>query len=277
MKAWQSEGGEAAATGTGVRIWVINLDRAPERWARVCAQLDRLGLPYERLPAVDARQFTPQQRALLDEATYRRRHGMSPLGGELGCYLSHVQAMQCLLASDAAAALVLEDDVLLTERLPAALDGLMRHPHRWDMVKMSAVHSGTPQPVLEVAPGQHLSVMLSRCTGSSAYLMNRRAAQAYAAGLLPMTLPYDHVFDQGWTFGLKVRLLTPTPCVHDEETASTIGTPAGQPSRKFPWWKRGSTYAYRLRNEFARLRYGLTETGRERRQGSAGRPVSPPA
>jgi hypothetical protein len=41
-------------------------------------------------------------------------------------------------------------------------------------------------------------------------------------GLLPMSLPYDHVFDQGWRFGLKVRLVTPTPCGHDEEIATTI-------------------------------------------------------
>jgi glycosyl transferase, family 25 len=243
---------------------VINLDRAPERLARITGQLGRLGLPFERLPAVDARAFTPDQQAALDVAAYRRKHGMEPLGGELGCYLSHVEAMRRLLASRADFALVLEDDVLLTERLPAALSGLMQHVARWDMVKLSAVHSGTPQPVLEVAPGQQLAVMLSRCTGSSAYLVNRRAAEAYARGLLPMSLPYDHVFDQGWRFGLKVRLLTPTPCIHDEDTASTIGTPASAPSRKFPWTKRLPTYAYRVGNEWRRLMYGLRETRRER-------------
>jgi glycosyl transferase, family 25 len=248
-----------------LQTWVINLDRAPERLARVSAQLERLGLKFERLPAVDARAFTPAQQALLDVPNYRRKHGMEPLPGELGCYLSHVEVMRRLLASTAQFALVLEDDVLITERLPAALQGLLAHAQRWDMVKLSAVHSGTPQPVLEVAPGQQLAVMLSRCTGSSAYLINRRAAQAYLDGLLPMQLPYDHVFDQGWTFGLKVRLLTPTPCVHDEDTASTIATPGNGPSRKFRWTQRGATYAYRLRNEWRRLMYGLTQTWRERR------------
>ncbi len=249
---------------------VINLDRAPERLARITGQLGKLtefgqeGLPFERLPAVDARAFTPEQQAALDAPAYRRKHGMEPLGGELGCYLSHVEAMRRLLASGADFALVLEDDVLVTERLPAALRGLMRHASRWDMVKLSAVHSGTPQPVLEVAPGQHLAVMLSRCTGSSAYLINRRAAQAYARDLLPMSLPYDHVFDQGWRFGLKVRLLTPTPCMHDEDTASTIGAPAGTPLRKFHWTRRFPTYAYRIGNEWRRLLYGLRERRRER-------------
>jgi glycosyl transferase family 25 len=242
---------------------VINLDRAPERLARINAQLQALDLPYTRLPAVDACALQPGQRAALDEAAYRRRHGMKPVLGELGCYLSHVEAMRRFLATDASFALVLEDDVLLHDSLPAVLRGLMANPRRWDMVKLSAVHSGTPQRVLELAPGHDLAVMLSRCTGSSAYIVNRRAAQAYAQGLLPMSLPYDHVFDQGWRFGLKVRLVTPTPCGHDSEIASTIVAPPGT-SRKFKWTQRLPTYAYRLGNELRRLGYGLTQTLRER-------------
>ena len=199
-----------------LQTWVINLDRAPDRLERISMQLQRLGLPFTRLPAVDARALTADQRAALDEAGYRRKHGMAPLPGELGCYLSHLEALRLFLAGQAEFTLILEDDVLLHDSLPAVLHGLLRHADRWDMVKLSAVHSGTPQPVLEVAPGHWLAVMLSRCTGASAYLVNRRAAQAYVEGLLPMQLPYDHVFDQGWRFRLKVRLVTPTPCGHDE-------------------------------------------------------------
>ncbi len=252
---------------TGVQTWVINLDRAPDRLARVSAQLQRLRLPFTRLAAVDARALTPEQHAALDEAAYRRKHGMSPVLGELGCYLSHVAVMRAFLASDAAFALVLEDDVLLKDSLPAVLQGLVLRADRWDVVKLSAVHRGTPMPYLEVAPGHQLAVMLSRCTGSSAYLMNRRAAEAYLrepCGLLPMQLPYDHVFDQGWRFGLKVRLVTPTPCGHDEAIASTIGTSAGT-TRKFHWTRRLPAFAYRLENEWRRLLYGLRETRRERR------------
>ena len=248
----------------GMRTWVINLDRAPDRLARVSGRLQALGLPWTRLPAVDARSLSPEQRASLDEPAFCRKHGMTPLLGELGCYLSHVQAMQLFLASEAEFALVLEDDVLLQDSLPAVLHGLMAHPARWDVAKLSAVHRGTPVPYLEVAPGHQLAVMLSRCTGSSAYLMNRRAATAYAQGLLPMSLPYDHVFDQGWRFGLKFRLVTPTPCGHDESIASTIVAPPG-PGRKFHWTRRLSAYAYRLGNEWQRLLYGLRQAWLERR------------
>jgi glycosyl transferase, family 25 len=246
--------------------WVINLDRAPERLERISAQLQRLQLPFTRLSAVDARRFTPQQAAQLDEAAYRRKHGMTPVPGELGCYLSHVEVMRAFMASGAQAALVLEDDVKLHDTLPAVLRGLLAHPARWDMVKLSAVHRGTPVPVLPLAPGHQLAVMLSRVTGSSAYLMNRTAAAAYLdprRGLLPMQLPYDHVFDQGWRFGLKVRLVTPTPCGHDDQVASTIGVSAGT-TRKFHWTRRLPAFAYRLGNEGRRLGHGLMNAWREK-------------
>jgi glycosyl transferase, family 25 len=244
---------------------VINLDRAVERRARITASLLQLGLAWTRLPAVDARQLSVAQRAALDTAAYQRKHGMTPLDGELGCYLSHVEAMERFLASDAEFALILEDDVLPGGQLPAVLQALMAHPQRWDMVKLSAVHSGTPVPVLGLTETHRLAVMLSRCTGSSAYLVNRSAAAAYRDGLLPMSLPYDHVFDQGWRFALKVRLVTPPPCTHDEGIASTIVSAPGSQPRKFHWTRRWATYGYRIGNEWRRLRYGLSETWHERR------------
>jgi glycosyl transferase family 25 len=218
-------------------------------------------LAWTRLAAVDARALTPEQRAALDESAYCRKHGKTPVLGELGCYLSHVEVMRAFLASDFEFALVLEDDAQLKPSLPAVLQALLEHTRRWDVAKLSAVHSGTPVRVLPLAEGHWLAVMLTRCTGSSAYVMNRRAAEAYARGLLPMSLPYDHVFDQGWRFRLKYRLVTPTPCGHDEEIASTITAPA---TRKFHWAKRFPAYRYRLGNELKRVSYGLVSAWQEK-------------
>lgn len=246
-----------------IRTYVINLDRSPQRMASLAPQLAAIGLDYERVSAVDAQQMSPEERALLDQATYERRHGMLPLPGELGCYLSHLKVMRLFLASPAEFAVILEDDVLLTPQLPAAMAGLAACPQRWDMVKLSGIHSGTPQKVLEVAPGQWLSVMLSRCTGSSAYMLNRRAAEVYLAKILPMCLPYDHVFDQGWRLGLKVRLMSPTPCLHDNGAPTTIVSSHGR-KRKFPWQRRLPAYGYRIRTELARVAHGLISWASER-------------
>jgi glycosyl transferase family 25 len=219
-----------------LHTWVINLDRAPQRLARIGVRLDALGLSWTRFSAVEGKLVPPgEQAALLDRAGFERLHGMTPSLGELGCYLSHVRVMQAFLAGPHEFALILEDDVRPTAALPEVLQRLVAARERWDMVKLSAIHSGSP--------------------GSSAYLVNRAAAQRYAEQLLPMQLPYDHAYDRGWVYGLKVRRVFPEVCVHDDQVESTIGNPG--PSRKFVWWRRWGTYGHRLRTELARLGYGL--------------------
>ena len=235
---------------------VINLDRCPERLADIGNRLRALGLDFERVVAVDAQQLDDQSRAQLDAEAYRRKHGKEPIWGELGCYLSHVRAMQQLLGSQHEYALILEDDVGFTDVFKGALAGLLACPQAWDMVKLSGSHSGTPVAVRALGNGSQLAVMLSRCTTSSAYLVNRRAASVYCQQLLPMSLPYDHVFDQGWRFGIKVRMVTPLPCLHDFDVPTTITGQAAK-TRKFHWSKRFPAYGYRLKNELQRLGYAL--------------------
>jgi glycosyl transferase, family 25 len=247
-------------------ILIINLDRSVDRLSRIADCMAAMDLDWTRVSAVDGKLLDDEQRRqALDEPAFQRKHGMTPWPGELGCYLSHVEAMRQFLAGDAEAALILEDDAQPGPGLPAVLDALLACPERWDMVKLSAVHSGTPVPVLRLTELHTLAVMMSRCTGSSAYMVNRRAAEAYVDGLLPMSLPYDHVFDQGWRFGLTVRLVSPPPCPHNREAASTIGPGLANASRKFHWTRRWPTYAYRLGNELRRFAYALGSVMRERR------------
>ncbi|NBU48779.1 MAG: glycosyltransferase family 25 protein [Betaproteobacteria bacterium] len=241
-----------------LHTWVINLDRAPQRLERIGAQLDALGVAWTRFPAVEGKGVpASEQAALLDRSGFERRHGMTPSLGELGCYLSHVRLMQAFLDTAHEFALILEDDAQPTAALPEVLRGLMAARGRWDMVKLSAIHSGSPIGVMALGPGHQLGVMFSRCTGSSAYVINRAAAQRYVQRLLPMQLPYDHAYDRGWVYGLKVRRVFPEVCVHDDQVESTIGNPG--PSRKFVWNRRLPTYAHRLGTELQRFGYGVAQ------------------
>ncbi len=239
-------------------ILVINLDRAPNRLEKISLQLNRLGLAWERVSAADGKNLNIHDENLLDTKSFGARHGKTPLPGELGCYLSHVWAFERFLKSDFKFALVLEDDVLLRDELPAVLDKLKTREDAWDMVKLSGVHSGTPVSVAQLTPLHQLTVMLSRCTGSSAYAVNRHAAKIYAQGLLPMKLPYDHEFDRAWYWHLKVRMVVPHPCGHDDQEISMINT-SQTVKVKFHWTRRLSAYRWRLGNELNRFFHGLNQ------------------
>jgi glycosyl transferase, family 25 len=261
----QLESGESTKIMESVLTLVINLDRSVERLNKIGRILDLQGIQWERLPAVDGRALPAEQvKRFLDVKTFSRRHGMTPLPGELGCYLSHMHAFKRLLASPFSFALILEDDVLPLPGLKAVVSRLTALPRRWDMVKLSAVHSGTPVTSERLDECHQLAVMLSRCTGSSAYLVNRKAAQSYLDGLLPMSLPYDHEFDKAWRYGIKVRRVVPAVATHDMHVASTIASVPGAPSRKFHWTRRLTAHGYRVGNELKRLSHGLGQVIKER-------------
>ena len=101
-----------------MRALFINLDRAGERCAFMEAQGRRLCLALERVRAVEA--------AAIDASTIARLDGRweRPLsGGELGCFLSH-HAIWREVAAGTGPVLVLEDDAVLSRRLPGALPRL---------------------------------------------------------------------------------------------------------------------------------------------------------
>jgi glycosyl transferase family 25 len=237
-------------------ILVINLDRAPHRLQKISEQLNRLGLNWERLNAVDGRSLSMQDSSLLDLRKFGLRHGKTPLPGELGCYLSHVRAFERFDSSSLKYCLILEDDVDLKSDLPTALKALADHPADWDLVKLSGVHHGTPVTTVEFDGGYRLVTMLSKCTGASAYVINRNAFQSMGRRLLPMSLPFDHEYDRGWHWGLKVRSLMPYVGVHDQQVESTINS-SKDPNMRFHWVKRLPAFAWRFRNASQRLIYGL--------------------
>ena len=85
----------------------------------MAGQLERTGHAVHRVPAVDGRLVSAETK--VDRRLYRRRHGRDVRPGEIGCYLSHLAAMQAFLATDAEHALILEDDATLLPALPDVL------------------------------------------------------------------------------------------------------------------------------------------------------------
>jgi len=181
-----------------VATFLINLDRSRERLAAMASQLEALQMPFTRVAAVDGRTIAADDR--VDTQRYRRRHGREVRPAEVGCYLSHLAAMQAFLATDASHALILEDDATL---LPALPDVLARATSReavstWDVLKLESRRRGFKLALLQLTVDHALCVNLYRSTGAAAYVVSRRAAQVYLDKLLPMAQPFDHAFDRGW-------------------------------------------------------------------------------
>jgi glycosyl transferase family 25 len=102
-----------------MHAYVINLERSAERRAKVTANLDRYGVDYEIVTAVDGRDLDPAGKVapgFFDK--------FSP--GEAGCALSHMAVYRKVLADGRECALVLEDDIIVPPELTAIANGIAK-------------------------------------------------------------------------------------------------------------------------------------------------------
>lgn len=237
-------------------IYVINLDRDVERMASIRANLEALGLPFERLSAVMGKDV-PEWEKLVDMSAYAWRNRLdTPRAGEVGCYLSHLKVLETFLRTDAPWCVVLEDDV---EVLPACVDVLrsLSEKNDWDLVKLFNFHSGLPVKKRELVGGYRLVAHLTRTTSSAAYVVNRRAAATLLKSMRPISEQVDHALDRPWETGLRTRGIRPMPVVLAPvaATTSTIGYQDKKKGR--PLGKAVKLFLSRAKKEICRFGYGL--------------------
>ncbi|MDJ0522233.1 MAG: glycosyltransferase family 25 protein [Planctomycetota bacterium] len=105
-------------------VLVINLDRRPDRMAAMARQLEGLGLEYERVQAVDARDLAGDPREGIRVPSNPYPFTLP----EIACYQSHRRCWEILVDSGASNALILEDDVILSQRTAQVLRDARFHP-----------------------------------------------------------------------------------------------------------------------------------------------------
>ncbi|MEO8439275.1 MAG: glycosyltransferase family 25 protein [Spartobacteria bacterium] len=233
-----------------MRAFVINLDSATDRWAFIQNSFAGSALVLERVPAIDAAGLRfPDVR--FASTRYERFHGRTPNLRELACYLSHLKAIEAFLATDEEHAMIGEDDLVLRPDFDAALAAAMRLARHWNILRLTGLRRGRPAPLIRLCGDYFLCVCLSRLKGAGAYVIDRRAASAFRAKLLPMRLPFDHAFDREWRLRLRAAYIYPFPASQTESPFLSSVQPGTYP--KLPTTQRiFSTYPYQAWNESIR-------------------------
>lgn len=156
-------------------VLFINLDRSPNRRDFQHAQARRLGLEFERISAVDG--------AELPDEIYRRyayRWQRVLTRNEVACLLSHAKCWERTIEL-ACNTLVLEDDAVLAEELPAFLNEAA------NIAGCLAINIETQCKKAFLAPSRLLRAAPHRLqtavSGSAGYLVTPQAAAALLKGL----------------------------------------------------------------------------------------------
>ena len=239
------------------RIYVINLDRKPDRWRQMTRELSRLhdrsGNPLaamsRRFSAVDARyyheltgrdlvqssyhlsdQLFVQPEPRLDDAVdvHARTIEMTPQ--EIAIALSHIEVWKLIAEDEPRYTLVLEDDIYFQKGFASIFDDTwteLTQPNGQDAVA-DMVYLSYEKAVKEV-PRRPFSKLLFRpSTGLwqlSGYILSKSGAQNLL-GLLPVRGPVDlwlnHQFRKLDVFATRSPIIVQRPDIPSTNSYSVL-------------------------------------------------------
>lgn len=240
-----------------IPVYILNLDRSKERYERVARSADEAGLHYLRISAVDGQQIDILHTPEIDEKRFRRRHGKNILNGEAGCYLSHLRALSIIAESDAAYAVIVEDDVGFGKDFLPVINKLTQI-EGWDMIKFSNHRHRLFHRYIDITDKVSIGRFLHGPLGSSAaYMVTREGARKLLDKFTPMSLPYDVALERGWT-GFEA-FSTDRNIIHFLATGGSTIVKGRKTYRdmRLPAWKRVGTFFFRVSDYICRVIYGL--------------------
>lgn len=179
-----------------VPVFVINLDRRPDRLDYMARQLDRLGLRWERVAAHDMQT--------VDDALLAREVALQgariPMGrGSRCCALTNFDIHRRILRDDLPAAVILQDDVELSPRIAPFLATLDWLPTGIDLVQFEKYGRRRSRrltgPALGRMPvdGTSLHRLHSRTAGAACYLVTQAGARTILSEKPVLDIPIDHL------------------------------------------------------------------------------------
>ena len=198
-----------------MQIFVINLDRSPDRLAFMRGQAERLDFEFERVAAVNGLDVPSW---LSDE--FAGPHALLP--GEVGCYASHLVAAKQVVARDLSEAVILEDDAELQPDFMALVSKAVRAaPAGWDIVHLSTVFKKSIVVVADLGEG-HLLVRYTQWpANTAAYVLSNKGARKV---LTPQRrfMPVDIERRYAWRRQLNIVGMYPAPVVQVGSFADTV-------------------------------------------------------
>jgi len=186
--------------GQAIPIYVINLDRRTDRRNDIAKRMDQLGLSWMRVPAIDA---DAPGGCVHGKAVAEMRGGGEARQIARARAASHFRLWDMFLEHGSSYALVLEDDLTLSDQLSAYATSQSWIPDDADLVKIEKYHPGNLRVLMgppegKGPDGRRLHRLFSRQAGAGGYVIGRSAAQACRSNPSGMSLSIDqYLFDFG--------------------------------------------------------------------------------
>ena len=135
-----------------LHTYFINLADSTERSASLQSELDRVNLVAARIDAVDGRGVNPLDFEAYNHQRTINRHARGLTGGEVACYLSHIEALRAFTCSNADVGLILEDDAAFSPNFSSEISDILSAVERgtaWDVLNLAETRSDWRKPMAE--------------------------------------------------------------------------------------------------------------------------------
>ena len=178
--------------------YVINLQGSDARLTAATEALGAGGIAFQRLAAFDGRGKRPEDLPLYDPAKARAVFGRALTGGEVGCFLSHLEGARQFLATHADYGLVLEDDLAVVDGARQVLDAVLQRLGTgaavtpWHVMNVGQGARGWFTGLGDMGRGHQLVRAHYFPVTTTALLWNRVGAAAFLRDAGAVTMPVDH-------------------------------------------------------------------------------------
>lgn len=201
-------------------IFLINLDRDADRLALMGAALAKLGLTFERIPAVLGLAMPAWVQPYFLDAGGAIASKLRV--GEVGCYASHLVVARKMVAEGIPAALVFEDDLEFPEDFAALIMETLRiAPAGWDIIRLSNPPKAPYVPVADLPGGRDLALYARVPNNTGASLLSLSGAKKLLRPG-PRDLQIDEHLRRPWDLGMETYGIVPAPIRSNIFDTSTI-------------------------------------------------------
>lgn len=120
-----------------IPCFIINLARSESRLKKMTAALADMNIEFRRIEAVDGEFLGASEVASFYDSNHTDVYYKHLNNGEIACYLSHRKAWQIMVDEQLPFAVILEDDITLTDGLVHVMETVSQLPTDWDYIKLA--------------------------------------------------------------------------------------------------------------------------------------------
>ena len=201
-----------------LQIIVISLRRSLDRRAKVEQELKKVSFPWVFLDAVDGSAL-PKPPQEYKSSKVRRLQGYELTPNEIGCYLSHKEALKHCVEKNIPT-LIFEDDFVLLPEFEHVIQALLCNPGAWSFVRLQGLYE-VPYKALASINDVNLVKNIGDAVGATAYLLKPEIAKTLIRESGDIYEPADHFLEHYQKHGLELLAIRPYP-VDITRATSTI-------------------------------------------------------